>query len=128
MTNFGLGGIGKIKMFNSIGSGVVWDSDGHIVTNYHVIRPAASIPLDYVHLEVHLLNSEGVEETYIAKIVGMDFDIDLAVLKISTSKSNLKPIMVEDSTSIEIGQDCFLLGAPRSYRQSCNKQDKWFKS
>ncbi|KAK8918332.1 hypothetical protein KSP39_PZI020980 [Platanthera zijinensis] len=113
----------KSKMVSGIGTGVVWDFDGHIVTNHHVILPtkfrhATSILLKHVHLEVHLLNSEGVEKPYIAKIVGMDFGIDLAVLKISIPKSDLKPIMVEDSTNIEIGQECFLIGATQSYRHS----------
>ncbi|KAL0381725.1 UNVERIFIED_CONTAM: Protease Do-like 1, chloroplastic [Sesamum angustifolium] len=65
------------------GSGFVWDTDGHIVTNYHVIRGASD-------LKVTLAD----QSTYDAKVVGFDQDKDVAVLRIDAPKDKLRPIPI----------------------------------
>ncbi|KAL9224954.1 hypothetical protein vseg_000929 [Gypsophila vaccaria] len=83
------------------GSGFVWDKNGHIVTNYHVIRGASD-------LRVTLAD----QSTYEAKIVGYDQDKDVAVLAIDAPKDKLRPIPVGVSADLLVGQKVFAIGNP----------------
>ncbi len=82
------------------GSGFVWDEEGHVVTNYHVVQGAgvAEVTLG--------------EEGYDAKLVGKAPDQDLAVLQIHASRDKLVPIRVGTSADIEVGQKVFAIGNP----------------
>jgi S1-C subfamily serine protease len=82
------------------GSGFVWDEDGHVVTNFHVVQGAdkAEVALG--------------EETYEASYVGGAPDQDLAVLKIRAPREKLVPIKVGTSADIEVGQKVFAIGNP----------------
>jgi len=83
------------------GSGFVWDRDGHVVTNFHVIR-----------------NAEGARVTladgsnYRARTVGTAPDKDLAVLKIDAPSSALQPIPVGTSDDLQVGQLSYAIGNP----------------
>lgn len=83
------------------GSGFVWDRDGHIVTNYHVIRGASD-------LRVTLAD----QTTYDAKVVGFDQDKDVAVLRVDAPKDKLRPIPVGVSADLLVGQKVFAIGNP----------------
>ncbi|OIW06667.1 hypothetical protein TanjilG_04061 [Lupinus angustifolius] len=83
------------------GSGFVWDQDGHIVTNYHVIRGASD-------LRVTLAD----QSTYDAKVVGFDQDKDVAVLRVDAPKDKLRPIPVGISADLLVGQKVFAIGNP----------------
>ena len=83
------------------GSGFVWDTDGHIVTNFHVVYQADKI-------EVILFD----QEAYPAKIIGISPDYDLAVLKINASPEMLKSIPVGSSNSLKVGQKVLSIGNP----------------
>ncbi|PIA61997.1 hypothetical protein AQUCO_00200171v1 [Aquilegia coerulea] len=83
------------------GSGFVWDKDGHIVTNYHVIRGASE-------LSVTLSD----QSTYKAKVVGFDQDKDVALLRIEAPKDKLKPIPVGVSANLLVGQKVYAIGNP----------------
>ena len=83
------------------GSGFVWDKDGHIVTNNHVVDGAELI-------RVNLSNGNSV----IATLVGSDPQSDLAVLKIDVPADELQPIEVADSTQAKIGQIVIAIGNP----------------
>ncbi|MCO5554161.1 hypothetical protein L7F22_007687 [Adiantum nelumboides] len=83
------------------GSGFIWDEDGHIVTNYHVIRGASD-------LRVTL----GDQSTYEAKVVGFDRDKDVAVLHIDAPKTKLRPVPVGSSTDLLVGQKVYAIGNP----------------
>ncbi|KAK7266094.1 hypothetical protein RIF29_18734 [Crotalaria pallida] len=83
------------------GSGFVWDKDGHIVTNYHVIRGASD-------LRVTLAD----QSTYDAKVVGFDQDKDVAVLRVDAPKDKLRPIPVGVSADLLVGQKVFAIGNP----------------
>lgn len=83
------------------GSGFIWDREGHIVTNYHVIlgSDSASVTLaDNTQLE--------------AEIVGFDETKDLAVLKVNCPESKLNPIPLGTSADLEVGQKVFAIGSP----------------
>jgi S1-C subfamily serine protease len=83
------------------GSGFVWDKQGRIVTNYHVISDAN-------RLEVTLAD----HSTWKAVLVGAAPDRDIAVLKISAPKSKLYPISIGDSDNLQVGQKVFAIGNP----------------
>ncbi|GJS93991.1 protease Do-like protein 1, chloroplastic [Tanacetum coccineum] len=72
--------MGKNAKASRSGSGFVWDKNGHIVTNYHVIRGASD-------LRVTLAN----QTTYDAKVIGFDQDKDVVVLQIDAPKDKLRP-------------------------------------
>lgn len=86
-----------------VGSGFVYDNDGHIVTNFHVINWC-------INATVKFTNIDGDTIEYIPRLVGYDADKDLAVLKIDTAK--LKPIPVSSNKDIKIGQYCYAIGNP----------------
>lgn len=98
------------------GSGFVWDSEGHIVTNYHVIAEAKEANVTISTLD----NSEtdGVGDTayhytrkqYIAKLIGVDPDKDVAVLKVDAA--NLSPISVGSLKGHRIGEPAYAIGHP----------------
>ncbi|XP_062106848.1 protease Do-like 1, chloroplastic [Humulus lupulus] len=83
------------------GSGFVWDRDGHIVTNYHVIRGASD-------LKVTLAD----QTTYDAKVVGFDQDKDVAVIHVDAPRDKLRPIPVGISADLLVGQKVFAIGNP----------------
>ena len=83
------------------GSGSVLDKDGHLLTNYHVVRGAREI-------YVRLYNGE----EYPAGVVGVDALNDVAVLKIEASANELHPILIGDSSKLRIGQRIHALGNP----------------
>ncbi len=83
------------------GSGFVWDREGHIVTNYHVIAGANRITV------VPANQSE-----YRAKVVGADPDHDLAVLKITAPENALVPVKVGTSKDLQVGQKTLAIGNP----------------
>ncbi len=83
------------------GSGFVWDTEGHVVTNYHVIQDADAAQ---VTLADH--------STWNAKTVGVAPDQDLAVLWIDAPAGQLKPIAVGSSNDLQVGQKTFAIGNP----------------
>ena len=86
-----------------VGSGEVIRSDGYIVTNNHVISPAVGGGT------LQVLFEDGSAAP--ASLVGRDPLTDLAVIKV-TGKSNLKPIAIGKSSTLQIGQPVVALGAP----------------
>jgi 2-alkenal reductase len=83
------------------GSGFVWDTAGHIVTNYHVVENARTVN---VQLDAG--------RTFEAKVVGVAPDYDLAVVKISGLPAGLRPIPVGTSGDLRIGQSVYAIGNP----------------
>ena len=83
------------------GSGMVWDRQGHILTNYHVIDSAQQI-------EVTLFDGKN----YPAELVGKDSSTDVAVLKINPPAGVLFPVSPGGSTELRVGQRVFAIGNP----------------
>jgi len=83
------------------GSGFVWDSDGHIVTNFHVVENARS-------LTVTLHDNETVEAT----VVGTEPRKDIAVIKIVGASKPLVPISIAKRADLEVGQKTIAIGNP----------------
>lgn len=83
------------------GSGFIWDIEGRIVTNYHVIEDAS-------RLEVTLAD----HTKWKAVVIGVAPDKDLAVLQISAPSDKLIPIPVGESKDLMVGQKVFAIGNP----------------
>jgi len=83
------------------GSGFVYDSQGHIVTNNHVIRDAT---------EITVIFSDGTEAD--ATLVGADSGSDLAVIKVEVDSSMLVPVTIADSDALQIGELVATIGNP----------------
>ena len=83
------------------GSGFVWDSQGHVVTNAHVLRGASSA-------KVRLADGRSFD----AALVGADATNDLAVLKIGVRPGALPPIPIGASEDLQVGQSVFAIGNP----------------
>lgn len=89
---------GNTEQVISSGSGVIFSSDGYIITNHHVIQRATKIEV------IHQRN------TYEAKLVGSDPSADLAVLKIEAK--NLPAIKTTSSANVQIGEWVLAVGNP----------------
>lgn len=87
----------------SLGSGVVWNSDGMIVTNAHVVAGATSQGGIQVQAGGNL---------YAATLVGSDTATDLAVIQIEDAPSDLVPLTRGDSSAVEVGDDVMAIGSP----------------
>lgn len=83
------------------GSGFVWNEEGYIVTNFHVVYNADA-------LTVVLANQTEHE----ARVVGVDPDHDLAVLQIQAPKEKLSPILIGSSRDLKVGQKVLAIGNP----------------
>ncbi len=83
------------------GSGFVIDSEGHIVTNHHVVEGAE---------EVLVVFSDGDQAR--ATLVGLDPDSDLAVIKVDPPLPDLTPLELGDSDLVQVGQMAFAIGNP----------------
>lgn len=83
------------------GSGFIWDKQGRVVTNYHVIGDANRI-------EVTLAD----QSTWKGVLVGAAPDRDIAVLQISAPSSVLQPIVIGESDDLQVGQKVFAIGNP----------------
>ncbi len=83
------------------GSGFIWDREGHIVTNYHVIEDAdkATVTL-------------GDQSTWDADLVGFAPEKDLAILKIVAPRDKLPPIPIGTSDDLLVGQSVLAIGNP----------------
>src|SRR5919199_48742 len=83
------------------GSGFVIDTDGHIVTNQHVVDGATSITVTFA-----------AGKTASAKVVGTDPSTDVAVIKVDTPKSELHPLTFADSGAVQVGDGVVAIGSP----------------
>jgi putative serine protease PepD len=98
-------GGGQLAQAQGVGTGMVLDSQGHILTNNHVVTLETSTPAQSV--QVDLPNGKTVN----AKLVGNDPLTDLAVIQISSSDaSGLKPIQWADTSSIIVGEPVVAIG------------------
>ncbi len=98
--------VGYDFFFNPIprqgsGSGFFYDTQGHIVTNYHVIADADE-------LQVTLADGQTVP----AQIVGSDPSNDLAVIKVDLPAEVIRPLPIGDSTQVYVGQFVLAIGNP----------------
>lgn len=85
------------------GSGFLIDTDGHVLTNNHVVDGAQTIEVTF----------GGVDQTrYKAKFIGADTRNDIALLKIELGSHKLTPLTLGDSASLQVGQRVLAIGNP----------------
>jgi S1-C subfamily serine protease len=89
------------------GSGFVWDLEGHVITNFHVIQGAD-------RAQVTLAD----QTTWTATLVGYAPEKDLAVLRIDAPGNLLKPIPVGSSDDLLVGQSVYAIGNPFGFDQT----------
>jgi putative serine protease PepD len=92
---------GEVQEGRGNGSGSVIDSQGHILTNFHVIEKAQNITVNF-----------GGDKVYPAKLVGGDPDTDLAVIKVEAPASSLTVVPLGDSDKLTVGQKVLAIGNP----------------
>jgi S1-C subfamily serine protease len=83
------------------GSGFVWDNAGHVVTNYHVVKDAEALTVTF----------QG-QQTFNAKVVGVEPRKDVAVLRVDAPANLLKPVRVGKHADLEVGQKAIAIGNP----------------
>lgn len=89
------------------GSGFVWDTEGHIVTNNHVVQSARRIVVRFAD-----------DTTAEAELVGADADSDLAVIKVDVPARRLHPVELGDSDALRVGQRAIAIGNPFGFEQT----------
>ena len=85
-----------------LGTGFVWDEEGHIVTNYHVVESATDLEVDF---------PSGFKSR--AEVVGSDTDSDLAVLKLFELPPELVVLNLGNSLDLAVGQTVIAIGNPQ---------------
>ena len=85
----------------NMGSGFVYSADGYIITNNHVVDNSGIVTITFL---------DG--ESYTAKIIGTDPDLDLAVLKVEMGSTYLQPIPIGDSSQLKVGEEIAAIGNP----------------
>ena len=95
------GGGGLRQLGERLGSGFMYDADGHIITNNHVVEGASKISVTFLDGAV-----------YKADMVGTDPYTDLAVIRVDVPKEKLVPLPLGDSSKLEVGQQVAAIGNP----------------
>jgi 2-alkenal reductase len=96
-----LPGVVAIRTGGSLGSGFVFDNEGHVITNQHVVEGASEVEVSF---------SSG----YIAfgTVVGSDVDADIAVIKVDAPADQLHPLPIGDSSTLNVGEQVVAIGNP----------------
>ena len=83
------------------GSGFIWDTEGNIVTNYHVVANASIVDVEF---------ADGSQ--YSASVIGLDPNSDLAIIKVNPKGKILTPLNLGDSTNVKVGNHTIVIGSP----------------
>lgn len=85
----------------SQGSGFVFDKEGHIITNYHVVEGLEDLEVDF---------SSGFKTR--GEVIAIDTDSDLAIIKVDAPPEELFPLTLGDSSGLKVGQTVIAIGNP----------------
>ena len=92
---------GSSQSQSAEGSGFVYDTSGHVITNQHVVAGATSVRVTFWN-----------GKTYTASVVGTDSSTDLAVLDVNAPSSALYPLTLGNSSKVQVGDNVVAIGAP----------------
>ena len=95
------GGLNIQKIPSGTGTGFLWNDQGHVVTNFHVIQGAN---------EAEVILSD--QSVWKAEVIGAEPDKDIAVLKIDAPESALRPLHLGMSSDLRVGQSVYAIGNP----------------
>jgi S1-C subfamily serine protease len=85
----------------SLGSGFIFDQEGHVITNYHVVQGAQDLEVDF---------PSGLKVR--GEVIGTDLDSDIAVIKIDAPADELFPLVMGNSDALKVGQTVVAIGNP----------------
>ncbi|HEY5729276.1 MAG TPA: trypsin-like peptidase domain-containing protein [Anaerolineales bacterium] len=94
-------GVVSIRTDSGQGSGFVFDTNGNIVTNQHVVEGASTVEVAF---------STGFKAH--GTVIGLDTDADLAVVKVDAPAEELRPLPIGDSDALQVGQTVVAIGNP----------------
>lgn len=98
---------GSSSFESGAGSGFVYDRQGHIITNRHVIARARNIVVTFAD-----------DTRALAEVVGTDADSDLAVIKVDVADSKLVPVELGDSENLQVGEQAIAIGNPFGFERT----------
>ncbi len=94
-------GVVAINTGSSLGSGFVFDTEGHIVTNQHVVEGTNEVEVDFTSgFKAH------------GTVVGSDADADVAVIQVDAPAEQIHPLAIGDSSKLLVGQQVAAIGNP----------------
>src|SRR5688572_25923499 len=96
-----LPGVVSIRTGASLGSGFVFDNEGHVVTNQHVVEGASTVEVAF---------SSGFKAH--GTVIGSDVDADIAVIHVDAPAEQIHPLAIGDSNSLQVGQSVVAIGNP----------------
>jgi S1-C subfamily serine protease len=96
-----LPGVVAVRTDQGLGSGFVYDGEGHIVTNQHVVEGASTFEIAF---------SSGFKAN--GTVIGSDNDADIAVIKVDAPASELHPLPIGDSSTLQVGAPVVAIGNP----------------
>lgn len=86
---------------NGVGSGFVFDKNGHIITNAHVVENSDKVVVTFL---------DG--RSYNAEMIGIDPSTDISVIRVDADSSLLKPLLIGDSSNLKVGMQVAAIGNP----------------
>ena len=96
-----LPGVVSIQTGNSLGSGFVFDNEGHVITNQHVVEGASEVEVDFASgFKAH------------GTVIGSDVDADVAVIKVDAPADQIHPLAIGDSNTLNVGEQVVAIGNP----------------
>ena len=96
-----LPGVVSVGTETGLGSGFVFDNEGHVVTNQHVVEGASTVEVAF---------SSGFKAH--GTVIGSDGDADIAVIQVDAPAEQIHPLAIGDSSSLRVGQSVVAIGNP----------------
>jgi S1-C subfamily serine protease len=96
-----LPGVVSIQTGASLGSGFVFDSEGHVVTNQHVVEGSSQVEVSFASgFKAH------------GTVIGSDVDADIAVIEVDAPADQIHPLAIGDSNTLNVGEQVVAIGNP----------------
>ncbi len=96
-----LPGVVLIRAGSSLGSGFVFDSEGHVITNQHVVEGSSEVEVDFASgFKAH------------GTVIGSDVDADVAVIQVEAPAEEIHPLAIGDSSTLNVGEQVVAIGNP----------------
>ena len=96
-----LPGVVAIRAGTSLGSGFVFDGEGHVITNQHVVEGSSDVEVDF---------SSGFKAH--GTVIGSDIDADVAVIQVDAPAEEIHPLAIGDSSTLNVGEQVVAIGNP----------------
>ena len=91
----------EVVSTNGVGSGFVFDKNGHVITNAHVVENSDKVVVTFL---------DG--RSYNAEVIGIDPATDISVIRVDAEPSLLKPLLIGDSSNLKVGMQVAAIGNP----------------